>query len=148
MIINCAEEQKKIGDTVRNIVSNERAIQSALICVDSISQTLSRYPMFNDEIKQNIERLSIKSSMDNNYWINYEVYSNQGRVGDETFNCRVKNFTDCSNGLCSYKAVVEGYNFFDNQEENNINLYIEWKLDEYRFYVKKLNIIGNFGNSL
>lgn len=155
MMISYAENQKRIADNVREIIKTERGLQSALLCVGYISRSLSRYPLLNEDIILNIKSLSISKLGDNN-WINNVSYNNYNQSGVETFDCNVVEFDNCerlnsnnSSGGCDYRAIIEGYNTFKNQDEDNhLKIYLEWRLEEYRFYISKLRLINNFIFSL
>jgi len=170
MMVRYAENQKQIGDNVREIIKSERSLQSALLCVGQITNTLARYPLLNSDLTLEIKNLNISSLGDKNYWINNSSYSNYNQKGSEYYNCRVVDFDSCNGGgssavtgtgtggivegahseqQCTYRAIIEGSNTFNGQEEgNNSRIYVEWKLDEYRLYISKLRLISNFINSL
>lgn len=154
MMISYAENQKRISDNVREIIKTERGLQSALLCVGYISRSLSRHPLLNEDIILNIKSLSISKLGDVNNWINNISYNNYNQSGVETFDCSVIEFDNCERvngdvGSCDYRAIIEGYNTFKNQDEDNhLKIYIEWKVEEYRFYISKLRLINNFIFSL
>ena len=78
---------------------------------------------------------------DKNYWIKNSTYSNYNQKGSEYFNCKIIDFVKCDSNACIYKATIEGFNTFNNEDENNhIKVYVEWKLDEYRFYISNIHI--------
>lgn len=157
MMIGYAEKQRQIGDNVREIIKSERALQSAFLCAGQVSNTLVRYPLLNDDLISNIKNISMSESGDENYWASKTGYSNYNQKGSEGYVCSVISFNSCPGGVnggitntgtangagdCSYNATIEGYNTFNNVDENNHSkIYIEWKLDEYRLYIKSLAIL-------
>lgn len=142
MMIRYAENQKHIADNVREIIKSERSLQSVFVCVAYISNTLARYPLLNDDLILNIKNFSAKDLIDKNYWINKSTYSNYNQKRSEYFNCRVVEFNKCDTSVCTYSVAIEGFNTFNGEDENNhLKVYVEWKLDEYRFYISKLKLI-------
>lgn len=112
MMIGYAEKQKQIADNVREIIWSERRMQAALLCAGYISNTLARYPYLNDDLVLDIINLK----------------------GDR-LDCHVVSFDNCIDGACDYRAIIEG-----SAESGNSRIYMEWRLEEYRFYVSKLRI--------
>ncbi len=142
MMIRYAENQKQIADNVREIIKLERSLQSALICVDYISSTLARYPLLNDDLISNIKNFSERDLIDKNYWTTKSSYSNYNQKGIESFECKVVDFNKCDTSACTYNAKIEGFNTFNGEDENNHSkVYMEWKIDDYRFYISKLKLI-------
>jgi len=140
MIINYSENEKRIADNVREIIKTERDLQSSFLCVSHISNILSRYPLLNDDLILNIRDLNIGEPDDKNYWVNGAGFSNYKGKGSPQFNCGVLSFDFCDDLYCNYKAVVFGDG--GSGDESSAKIYIEWKLDEYRFYISKLNLIN------
>jgi len=149
MMIQYSEDQRSIADNVREIIKSERSLQAGFLCVGYISNTLARYPLLNDDLITNIKNLKMQELGDTNYWVSTKKYSNYNKKGDEYFDCNTADFNVCTDGLCNYKAIVNSYNLFagDGKSENAVDennhskIYIEWKLDEYRFYISKLKLI-------
>jgi hypothetical protein len=140
MIINYSENEKRIADNVREIIKTERDLQNGLLCVGRISNILSRYPLLNDDLILHIRDLNISELDDKNYWVNGYGFSNYKGKDSPQFNCRVLSFNICDDFDCNYKAVVLGDG--DDGDESRVKIYIEWKIDEHRFYVSKLNLIN------
>ncbi len=142
MMIRYAENQKHIADNVREIIKSERSLQSAFLCVGYVSNTLARYPLLNDDLILNIKSLFMKDLIDKNNWVNKSTYYNYNQKGKEYYNCKVNDFNKCEAGICAYNAIIESFNIFDGNDENNHSkVYVEWKLDEYRSYISKLKLI-------
>jgi hypothetical protein len=152
MIVDYSENKKRIGDNVREIVKTERGLQSTFICISHISGILSKHSQLNTDLILGIKSFQASESADKNYWINGVYFNNYKIKGDFKFNCMVLNFDKCgetdgytnigvteSEEGCDYKAIVVG-----NNSDGGVytKIYIEWKLDEYRFYIKKLNLIN------
>ena len=137
LIIRYAEFQKQIADSVREIIENESGLQSAFVCTSRVSFILSRYPLLNDELLAGIKSLSVDGSVDGGVDNNE---NNNGSNGENNKgNCGVVDFDKCKDNTCNYRSLING---------GNLRIYVEWKLDEYRFYISKLRLIQNFGNSL
>ena len=156
MMIGYTENQKRIADNVREIIKTERGLQGAFLCAGYISRTLARYPLPNEDIVSNVRSLSISKLDDENNWVNNANYNNYNQSGAETFDCSVVGFDSCervnggsNSGGYDYRAIIEGHNTFNNQDEgNSLRIYIEWRAEEYRFYISKLRLINNFIFSL
>ena len=156
MIVSYSASQKGIADNIREIVKSERNLQSGLLCVDYISSQLTKFPQLGTELISNIKKFEDKSLIDRNYWIKGSAFSNYKSLEGEYYNCKVLSFDNCVGGFgdyksmgdvgCDYKSEIEGYfgagNWGNNSTETSANLiYVEWKLDEYRFYISKLRVI-------
>ncbi len=156
MIVSYSESQKEIADNVRRIIKSERNLQSGLLCVDYISGQLTKNPLLGVELISNIRKFEDKSLIDRNYWIKGSGFSNYKSLAGEYYNCKVLSFDNCVGGFgdyqkagdvgCDYKSQIEGYfgvgNWVNNSTDTSASLiYVEWKLDEYRFYISKLRVI-------
>lgn len=114
LMIRYAELQRRVGDIVRDIVGNEKSIQNSLVCVDYVSSILSRYNVLSDELFLEIKNFKTKDAI-----------------------CNINDFDYCHDGVCKYRAIVSGV-FGDYKN----TIYIEWKSEEYRIYVSKVNFIN------
>jgi hypothetical protein len=156
MIVSYSESQKEIADNVRGIIKSEKNLQSGLLCVDYISSQLTRYPLLGVELISNIRKLEGRSLIDRNYWIKGLGFSNYRSHVGEYYNCRVLSFDNCVGGFgdyksvgdagCDYRSQIEGYFGVgdwgsDGVEPGASLIYVEWKLEEYRFYISKLRVI-------
>lgn len=143
MIVGYSEIQKRTADNVREIINTERSLQGGFLCIGYISSMLARYPLLNDDLISNIRELSISELDDKNYWVKGARPSNYKGKGSTQFSCEVSSFDVCSGFDCNYKAVVVGNGGGDGgDDESGVKIYIEWKLDEYRFFISKLNLIN------
>ena len=133
MMIEYAEHERAVAENVREIIKPEKALQAGFLCVGYISRTLARYPLLNEDLIFNIRNLKMQESSDTNHWIEGSQAQTQMGYNQGPYNCSVINFEICGTGACSYEATIEGNDYS--------KIYVEWTLDEYRFYISKLRLI-------
>ena len=130
MLIRYSENQKQIADNVREIIKSEKSFQAALLCVGYVSNVLARYPMLNDDLLSSITGLKMDGVVDKD--------KGEGR-GVSHLNCQTVSFDNCGDGFCTYRSIIDGSIWGD---ENHSRIYIEWRLEEYRFYISKLRFVA------
>ena len=135
LLIDYSENQKRIGDNVREIVNKEDDIQAVFMCLSILSNTFSKYSHPNDDIITYLNGLNKASK-------GVDLTAN---VRGVSLSCKVFGVSKCKSSDCSYSASIDGYSIRNSVlpyvYEYKTEAYIEWRAGEYNTYISKLKFV-------